>query len=245
MNSYSSPLFIFNHEVRLKILELLLNGPMTQTQIAEFINISASEISRHLSKLGSSHFISKDDRKYTITEYGSTSMRLFGPLKFWFDNSKYFNNHPVNLSDDFILQMDILDNAEFIEGQGFVMIKFDEMIKNAEIEVFTMTDQPFPFGKENVKAHYILPPEFMKYDLNPAESLKLKEIDIRFHDKLPIALLIIDKKTGSIHFPDNTGRIDFNFGFFSSDKKVVAYLIDLWNYYFNTGTPVSYYDKSN
>lgn len=234
----SSPMFVFNHKARIQILELLINEKQTQGELASYLSISSSEVSRHLSKLIENHFIDKTDRYFSISNYGITALKLFSSLKFYFEHTDYFKNHDINsLENQFLARLHTLEKSDFIQGAGFVMVKFSELFNLAEEEILIMTDQPFPFGKPVKRLKMILTDNFLELKLEVENQNIMKLSNIRFYEKLPVAMCIVDQKFGSIHF--SFGKtIDFNFGFFSDQVEFIDLLMDIWNFYFDNGRQI-------
>jgi DNA-binding transcriptional ArsR family regulator len=211
---------------------------MTVTELSESIDLSPPEISRHLSKLMEFTVVQKtDDRKYRITNYGITILSLFSPLEYIFERHDYFCDHPITtLPLHLQLRINELKQAEFVEGTGLVMLKMQEIIENTQESIQVMVDQPFPFGKGQIHAKYIVPPLPDLFNIDNLKPLELKSIDARLYDPLPVGMSISDAKYGLLFFPDSHGKIDYSSVFIINDELGLKFIHDIWDWVWENGT---------
>ena len=234
MEKYSSPVSIFSHSARIDIMNMLIENNHSVTELSDELQLSSSEISRHLSKLAEHGFVAKSatTRRYEITPYGRSSLDLFAPLQFIFSKNKYFQSHDFSKLPRYLqLEINHLKNAEFIEGTGLVMLKMQQLVENTQEEFWVMVDQPFPFGKEGLKTKFFVPIDFMKGVADVGDVYRKRGIEARVMDKLPVSMGIGDGKSGILYFPDMSGRLDYSFAFYSEDKDCVNYFIQIWEYF--------------
>lgn len=240
MGGLSTPINIFSHYARIRILELLTIKDRSVTNLDQLIDLSMPEISRHLSKLADHKFVTKSSvsRKYSITEYGRLALELFSPLNYVLNNKEYFSNHPINyLPKEILFQMNKLQSSktEFIEGTGLIMGKMKEVMDATENEIAIMVDQPFPFGKEAIAVKYIVPRNFPTPTNNPKDELKLTSVDIRIVEKLDVAMAVADNKIAIVNFSSINEGIDYSCGFYSNSMETISLLNQVWDYYWNLG----------
>ena len=82
---------------RLDVLKYLDDSPATFSELSAKMNISNSEVSRHLSRLTEHRIIKKSSttRKFELEPLGKLFKRLFSPIDFIFLHGEYFQNHAL------------------------------------------------------------------------------------------------------------------------------------------------------
>ena len=86
MPSKEESLAEISNPIRLKILKKVADHPQALAEIAKDLPISKPEVSRHLSRLQDSRFLTKDPstRKFEPSPLGETYLQLFSPIDFVF-----------------------------------------------------------------------------------------------------------------------------------------------------------------
>lgn len=225
------------HSVRFKIIKIVSEQPQTFTNISNIINVSSSEVSRHLNKLYALKVIEKDaiSKKISLTLFGKAFLELFTPIEFIFRYKDFFNTHDISgIPIKFIQRFAVLQEAELVSGTGPVMFKMTDLTQHPQEWIKMMVDQPFPFGKGGLEINYIVPSKMLKYR---DKVEKNKASYARILDELPISVTITDFGEGFLFFRDSTNKLDYNEGFFVTHKNEGAYrlLLDMWDYFWSIG----------
>jgi DNA-binding transcriptional ArsR family regulator len=238
MESKKHLLLEFANPIRIEILQQLNFSPLSFTDVSKKLDISNSEVSRHLNRLIEQKFVEKEigSKKLKLTTFGELMVTIFAPLDFIFHHAEYFQEHDLlNLPTSFIRDLDHLSDSQLIKGTGNVMLKLQEITEALKEDVWVMTDQAFPFGKEMMNTRYIVSPEMAKYRPN-IKNVNRSTI-ARVLPQISTALLIADGDVGMLFFPDNHGNPDFSEGFYVSqeDKLGMEFILRIWNYYWEKG----------
>ncbi|MFX0185134.1 MAG: ArsR family transcriptional regulator [Candidatus Hodarchaeota archaeon] len=222
------------HPTRLKILELLGQGPKFLANIAQELDLSKPEISRHLARMRDLSLVEKRDKAHHLTSLGEVILNLTSPIEFLIDNYDYFMNHKVELPFSFIRDIDSLIHSELMSGTGYFMSKIEEIRKKTTNEVKTMVDQPFPGSSIQVDTVLLIVPSYAKSENLNLELLKTNTeyFEIRTLPIINLTLGIVDGKHGFLLFPEKiTGKIDYNYAFYVTDEIGLEFLSRLWAYY--------------
>jgi predicted transcriptional regulator len=222
------------HPTRLKILDLLGEGSQSLADIAQNLDLSKPEISRHLARMRELNLVEKLDKHHQLTSIGEVILNLTSPIEFLIDNYDYFMNHKVDLPFSFIRDIDSLMNSELMSGTGYFISKIEEIRKNTTVEVKMMVDQPFPGSRGQIEKALLIVPSYAKSENLNLELLQksCKYFEIRTLPVINLTLGITDGKNGFLLFPERiTGKIDYNHAFYVTDNMGLDFLSKLWNYY--------------
>lgn len=238
--STSSHISIFSHIARITMLNSLMDTSASVTELSSLVDISAPEVSRHLSRLADHGFINRDPntRRYEITSFGRTALQLYRPLEVLFNNTDYFTTHRLDVLPDKLLHgVKNLQQMEFIKGTGNVMLVMKELIDKVDKEIRLMVDQPFPFGKANIVASYLIPAEFPQVSQEDMKEIKIK--GLRMLNTLPVAVAIKDDDEGLIFFQDNNETIDYSYGF-RANVQSIEFIKAIWDHYWNHAKQIDF-----
>ncbi len=232
----------FANPIRIEILQQLNYASFSFTSLSKKLNISNSEVSRHLNRLIEQRLVQKErgSKKLSLTSFGELMITAFAPLDFILHHAEYFQEHGLfNLPTSFIRDLDQLSDSELIQGTGNVMLKLQEITEALKEEVWVMTDQAFPFGKQMMDTRYIVSPEMAKY--RPHIKDYNRSTVARVLPHISTAVLIADGETGVLFFPDNHGNPEFSQGFYvkKENKLGLEYILRLWDHYWEKGEVVS------
>lgn len=246
MDTYRHLISDFSNPIRIQILIDLYTESTTFTELARKYSISNSEISRHINRLTEQGFIEKElgSRRFNLTPFGETTIELYTPLNFIFKQAEYFRNHDLRgLPLKLLNIVNSLADCEFIEGTGHVMIKIEEFFTtDVKSDIWTMTNQPFPFGKEGMNVRYLLNPEMIEFGRRIDYKSINKSTIARLLPSITIACVILDKSKGMLFFSDAaTKKPDFNNGFFTKKKGIgLEFIIQVWEYYWSKAEEIPY-----
>ena len=114
------------HPTRLRILELLAEGSQVLADVAQNLDLSKPEISRHLARMRELNLVEKKDRNHLLTSLGEIILNLTSPIEFLINNYTYFRNHKIELPFTFIREIDSLMNSELLSGTGYFISKVED-----------------------------------------------------------------------------------------------------------------------
>ncbi|MFW9993050.1 MAG: ArsR family transcriptional regulator [Candidatus Odinarchaeota archaeon] len=238
MNDRSFLISEFSSPKRVDILQILVDGPISFTELSNKLDISSSEVSRHLARLTDQGFVKKHQtsRKFELAPLGELASLLFSPLDFVFSQADYFRTHSVtDIPVSLIRDLDVLSTCEMVEGTGFAMLKLPEIINSVRSELRVMTSQPFPWGKPGLDVKYIVPPSMMQFKEQIVRMNRSTEA--RILPSISISIIITESGEGMLFFPDLEGKTDYDTGFYISkgNKTGQKFIERIWDYFWSTG----------
>ncbi len=224
------------HPVRIQVLFALGCAISSFTDLSKQIEISNSELSRHLNRLVNNHFIQKsaNGKKYELSNMGKLFLKAYQPIDFILKHSEYINAHDLSsLPPDLLSQIHLLSTTELITGTGLVMQKMQEMIERTQQHVKIMVDNPFPFGKDGLSVSYIAPPQMMA--LKDKVEIVNKNTEIKGLMKIPVAIAITDMGEGMIVFSEVGKGPDYSTMFYIDSEKSPGFhfIKAVWEYFWN------------
>lgn len=245
MDKLCSLLFELSNVDRLKILLKLQSEEFRMSKIAQKLELSVQETSRHLSRLGDSKMISKEpDGNYRITPYGQLSIELISGLEFISNNQEYFMHHKLlQIPESFVKRAGALRKCSYTDDVMLAFHKTEIIIQEAERYVWIMSNQilmsTLPFLEEALKRKVelklilpedLIPPAGFKPLPQMGELIKrrtLKKID---------TIIISSEKEARIAFPTIENKMD-QIGFGTKDKDSLNWCKDLFQYYWEKALP--------
>ena len=233
--SYLEILSEISNPIRIKLLLKLYENKYSVTELKDHMgDISHSEISRHLGRLAKHNLITKEEitgRKYQLTHFGKTVMKLYKPLDFILQNNEYFNNHKIdNIPESFLEGLHNLESSELILGTGNLLMKGKDFIESTINELWIMTNDPFPYEIQAKKVNLIIPPHMLKFG-RKANHEKTKYIVHTLPD-VNIGLILSDVGQGFLFLPNlNASTPDYNSGFFIIDPNGHTFLKTIFDYF--------------
>ncbi|MFX0185020.1 MAG: ArsR family transcriptional regulator [Candidatus Hodarchaeota archaeon] len=246
---------VFSNSTRLQIMYLLYEDSQTITELtAKISNVSASVVSRHLSLLDEYNIIDKKavtSRNYELSPFGESILRIMNPLTFFIKKSAYFKSHSLkSLPSNFLRNIDILDNAIFVEGTGSVMNELTTNTSNIKHSIFYIASSHFLIPHYNYKEIRVIYPIWLyeqlgvpklREDIEKNTNLSPDDVHIRLLPEIDVGVAIYDDyEKGIIVFPRNDDKgLDYNGLFVIEDKTGMEYLKDIWTYYWNLSEPAS------
>ncbi|MFW9779100.1 MAG: ArsR family transcriptional regulator [Candidatus Heimdallarchaeota archaeon] len=223
------------HPTRVRLLNLLIEGPETLSSLAKSLELSKPEISRHLARLRDYALVERGDKTHQITNLGETIMSILSPLEFIVKHYEFFMVHQIFDLPAFIIRnLDSLMKSELLIGTGYIFSKMQEIQQTVKKEIKIAIDQPFPGNDSNPLDNiYFIVPVYAKDENLSLEALKkqAKYFEFRTLPIISYGFGIADEKTGFIFFPGINKKIDYNYAFFVSDPLGIDFLSQLWDYY--------------
>ena len=228
------------HPTRLRILKAISEEPKSLKDIADILEISRPEVSRHLNRLRNLNLVRKENSLNMINALGIIIIKILEPLDFIFQHYNFFCDHPlVNFPTKFLYELNKLKSGQLIQGSGFIFQKERELAKYAKDKMKLMVNSPIPnvTGVQFEKGQLIVPgvnqPSIFTHE---NLSKDMKNYEIRIYPEINYSLFIMGDKFGTLHFPNKNGHPDMNSCLFINDKEGMAFLLSLWNYFWDKST---------
>jgi predicted transcriptional regulator len=257
-------LFEISSQERHKLLIILRNGPTNLTHLSNKSELNLPETRRHVTRLIEVDLIERNpDGRYSLTYLGSRILELVDEFYFFARYREYFLTHSVNnLPKEFRSRLRDLSNSVFHDNIMIFIHSIDQIIKNAEKEIFLLIDD-FPLYQLSIILEAIekginikiLEPKNRETTLDPniltpQENIAVERMMItplveqRFIDKVRI-FLVMSEKDSVIAFPNIENNFDYK-GFRSNDKKFLSWCRDLFQQLWNKSShKINEFDKEN
>lgn len=237
-------LTLFSSSIRVKILFLLNAQPLSLSQLSEKLGqVSKSEVSRHLARLGDKALIEKEgfsSRNHTLTPFGQSILPLISPLDFINKNEEFFKSRSLtDLPLELIRRIDELREAKMVNGATKAITVIKNCLDATENELWAMYSAAFPFNNDRIQqARLIIKPDYYKDEVIPRKNEHLmpnllrKNVDFRLMHQITVGMAIFDCKSAVISFPrKNEQSSDLNTLFFVIDPVGLKYVMDIWEYF--------------
>ena len=242
-------LFELSNDIRHNILLLLKQKPERMTKIANELDLTSPEVSRHLSRLSDRRLIEKDASNfYHVTNFGEYLLNSLVDLEFITKHRDHFLKHSaVNIPIMYQKRMSEISNYDlktnFMEFLSFI----NEKIKESEENVWLYIDQ-YPIlamesmlnsvergvkyriiEQNELSGHNIV---FEKKHLITRDGEEPR-VEVKIHPRGDIYLFISDKGS-AIAFPTQDG-FDYT-GFVNNDGDDSKWVKDLFEHYWDPST---------
>ena len=230
------------HPTRIQILSIVHESPTSFSNISSRIDLSNSEISRHLNRLFDQGVLEKDtkSRQISLTKYGALIHHSLQPLQFYCEHNHIFSDHDIlDLPDFLLVSIPLLKHAEIVKGTGPVMFKMQEIMERTKKYIKMMVNQPFPFGKSGISIDFIVPLDMMTLqDKIEASSLK---VEARLYESVRYSICLTDNDEALLFLPKDEISPDFEICFYVSSAKNPAFnfINQLWNHFWKNGKKIT------
>lgn len=236
-------LFALSSEERIQILTQLTKEEAKLTQISKKLDITATEASRHLQRLGDLNKITRNSKgAYTLTSLGTLMVNMIPTLTFISKNGDYFLTHsPKNIPYKLVNRLGELFSSKFSPSQATNIHHSAQMIGEAEEYVWAMTYQypvlTTPAIKQRVEdglqIRFILPA-----GIQAPEGIDINvfgRCEIRSIPEVQARVILTDKEA-QFGLSTSDGGSDYA-AFVSGDDKFREWAKDLFNHYWSSGKP--------
>ena len=245
--------FELSNEDRLRIFLQLDGKALKLTHLSRELDLTVQETSRHLSRLSEKRLIQKDvEGFYSLTPYGEQVLRIIPGFEFLSRHGEHFTTHtPSCLPHSFASRMGDLVNSTLTDDVMVAFHNVENRIREAEEYVWILSDQVLMSSLtllvEALKrgAHFKIilpkdltpPPGFVDHgEQQYFERATMSNLmENRFLEKVDVAIVMSEKEAG-VTFPTIDGRIDYGFGFVTTDKLGHDWCRDLFLYYWERAT---------
>jgi len=245
LESLAELLFVLASADRLQVLSCLREEKEYRlTDIAQKLDSSMQQASKHVARLREQNFIEKDPSNgyYTLTTLGKLITKLLPSIEFLSENKEYLLTHDISsLPEEFIERIGELQEHQYNAKVGLVLSFTHQVIREADKFVWLMSDHSlidvFDIGIDRNRrlTWRIILPTGSKIDWQGLRSIAKNvhaRIQIGFSQQI-IAGIALNEKVAGVLLPDLKGNLDFNSGFISSSISFRKWCQDLFGYVWN------------
>ncbi len=239
-------LFEMSNDIRHNIMLLLIQKPDRMTNIANVLDLTSPEVSRHLARLSENRLIEKDASNfYHVTNFGEYLLNSLIDLEFISKHREHFIKHsavniPIRFQkrmseiSDFKLKSNLMEFLSFInskirESEEYVWLYIDQY---PTIALESMIDSVKRGVKYRIIEQATVAENGRFFDDNYMASFggEPPRVQVRSHERADVYLFISDKGS-AIAFPTREG---FNYtGFVSEVGTDSTWTSDLFEYYWD------------
>jgi predicted transcriptional regulator len=250
VEDFQDLLFEISSDERYEILLLLLEKPLTITEIAKNRKVTTQEISRHVARLINVRLVNKEiNGTHSISPYGALVLKLMAEFIFIAKNREYFSTHVVTqIPVEFVERIGELKSCSYKNVMEFLHY-VNQMVKESKEFVWLCVDQYPVTALEPIKEALVrkvrfrvIEPKGMlsRPDLDletPEEALALagtRRLPLgqqKMLDKIDVFLVLSESKC-ALAFPSINGQFDYT-GFISQHESPRAWCKELFDHYWN------------
>lgn len=242
MENLEKLFFELASENRLTILNMLNTESLKMQEIANRLDVTATEVFRQLQRLTEVSLVERlPDGSFTITMYGGLVLHLASSYGFLSRHREYFLEHDIwTIPVPFINRLGELGSTKllttiesfnksiniFLDAEEYAwgLSEKGEGTDSIDPLVDKQIDEGLPFK--------LMVPENILHDaLSQSTS---KYIEIRGFKECP-AVIVLNEKEAMIFFKFKTGRMDYT-GFYGDDPVFINWASELFTYYWDRGT---------
>jgi len=254
METFHDVLFEISNEDRHNMLLQLADKAKNVTRLSKILGLSLTETSRHLSRICEVGLTHKDvDGLYYISSFGRLFLSQLQGAEFVSKHREYFNTHSLTgLPLEFIGRLGELNNSIYVDDVMVVFKNIENMMQTAEEYIWRLTDRflmiflPHILSATRRGVEYrLVYPKDMVFppDVNQTAQLREARDEGSFSAKSMegscVFLTLSEKEVAAVSFPTLDGRFEY-WGFTSTDKQVHKWCKNLFQYYWEKGTPSPY-----
>jgi predicted transcriptional regulator len=242
LESLSELLFVLASTDRLQVLSCLKEEKEYRLgDIAQRLNSSIQEASKHVARLREQNLVEKDPSNgyYALTTLGKLVIKLLSSIEFLSQNKEYLLTHNISsLPEEFIERIGEMQEHQYNAKVGLVLSFTHQVIREADKFVWLMSDHSlidvFDIERDRDRSltWRIILPTGSKIDWQNLRSYAKdvhSRIEIGFSHEI-IAGMASNEKIAGLLLPDLRGSLDFNSGFISSNLSFCKWCQDLYNY---------------
>lgn len=240
--------FELSNEVRMAILEKLLDGDLKLSRISTELDLPVQEISRQLSRMDKQGLVQKTpEGSYSITSYAEQILRFIPSIEFLSKNSQYLKSHNLNgVPYEFIMRIGELESSKYVGDVMKMFHRSEKMIEEAQEFVWIMSDQILMSSMKYTEGavergvdHRFLGPR----DIEPPEEFYTEGVERgligangkaahKFLDNLDLMVTLTEKEAQFL-FPTPSGSFDYT-GFITNDPKALKWCKEIYLHYWKS-----------
>jgi len=252
--------FELSNEERLKILYSLREENVNITTLAQRIDVTTQECSRHTSRLADIGLVQKNpEGTYCLTPYGRLTLRLVPGQLFVSTHREYFNTHTLDhLPSRLLVRIDELRDGRFTQDVWVTFSILENLFKEADDYAWMIQDQYLlnilPLGVEalrrgvrfrsidlaNKEEHRRLDAERPSYITAEDEEYLLQawregRLETRLAESIQVFLYVTERKA-IVAFPLVDGSFDY-VGFATESPDGLSLCRDIFEHYWSQSSP--------
>lgn len=243
MENLEKLFFELASENRLTILHILNTESLKMQEIANRLDVTATEVFRQLQRLSEVSLVERlSDGSFTITMYGRLVLHLSSSYDFVSRYRKYFLEHDIwTIPESFINRLGelsetilIMDTIESVSRSVKIFLEAEEYAwgiserGGVQDHLDPLVDKQI---EEGLPFRLLVPETVLPEALSENPS---KNIKIRGFKESPV-VLVLNEKEAMVFFKFKGGRQDYA-GFYGDDLVYMNWVRDLFNYYWDRGT---------
>jgi len=237
MEEVANLLFELSSFERLRILLLLGEKGLKLSDLANRIDITTSETSRHLSRLVRTGLVRKSVKgRYELAGLGRMALYLVPYFEFLIGKRSFIQRHDFTvLPPEFIARLGELERSTVFEGFYEVVDIQQSSVEQSNQRIWIMSSEAKwsmgPLLEEKVSKGVdvrIILPKNLTADI--FKNGKTTSINIGFLDQVPLQISVLDDR-GGICLPDEQGKIDLSEMLAGTDAATYKWLEDLFQYF--------------
>ena len=252
--------FELSHEDRMKImLTLHREGGVKLTNLSKILDATTQEVYRHISRLQEAKLVTKNVAgDYQLTSFGEQALKWVPGYRFLSAHSDYFISHSLSvIPEEYALRLGEIENSVFTNDVMMTMFDNERMIEEAEKYLWLIADQMIMNLYEPIKDALlrgvqvrVMRPRGWKLDENVRKHLSDELIQVLFEynsagkllqrepESIDLCLFMSEKQVSSLSFITLEGKHDY-LAFKSTDPLAHKWCREIYQHYWDTGTPVS------
>src|SRR3990170_662939 len=240
-------LFELSSSERMNIMLEIQEQRLKMSHISKKLDMTVTETSRHLQRLGEARLIEKDvEGLYGLAPFFVHVLSLLSGLGFVSRYRDYFMEYDVSrIPYEFISRIGELAEGGFGAETFKNLEETEKMFREAREYVWILSDQVLksaaPIVGERVKGAFefrvILPEAAMPPDYKSQIPSTIPGVQKRVLPKVEI-VIVMNEKVAAFCLPNQSGRIDYT-GFGGSDPKFHKWCKDLYLYYWEQAKPIT------
>jgi predicted transcriptional regulator len=248
--------FEFSNEDRIAVFRSLYEKDKKHSEIEKDLDITGSEVSRHLKRLREKHLVNKTrEGKYRISNIGKIFYWIINLFKVSIKHKDFFNTHDItSIPLYLILQLGELHTLELSTKTLKNIELWSDFVKNSEQFIYAITDQfqnsLLPIVEQNIHNQnleiralidksllksYNIPKEWSEKFKDPIKFYKKLNIyeNIRVLDDIGLSFVVSEK--GGILFLNKGNDIDYSQCLIDNHPSFINWCKDLFEFYWNRG----------
>lgn len=239
-------LFELSSSERMNIMLEIRKQPLKLSHISKKLDMTVTETSRHLQRLGEARLIEKDiEGLYGLTSFGALVLSLLSSLGFVSRYRDLFMEYDVSrIPAEFINRIGELTEGGFGPETFKNLEETEKMFREAQEFIWILSDQVLtstaPTVAEKVKAPFeyrvILSEGAMPPDSKSPIPSTTPHVQKRILPRVDV-VIVMTEKVAAFCLPNRSGRIDYT-GFGGTDPKFHKWCKDLYLYYWEKAKPI-------
>ena len=237
--------FELSSENRLTILRELQTKSLKMQEIAQRLDVTATEVFRQLQRMSEAFLVQRQpEGTFTITPYGRLVLHLSSSFEFLSKHRAYFLNHDIGgLPTQFVSRIGelaqtnlIMDTVEsinkgvqvFLEAEHYAWGLSERGRKSEHVDLL-MNERL----QKGLQLKLLIPETYLSIALSETAPTIVKNVEVRGISEIPV-VIVVSEKEAIVCFQFIGGRIDYA-SFNGKDPAFLNWAKDLFLYYWGIG----------